>query len=223
MARPDTGARARLLDAALRIIREQGYSATSVDELCAAAGVTKGAFFHHYANKEALAVAAAEHWSETTGKFFEEAAYHSLPDPLDRFLGYIDCRKQILGREVPQFTCLVGTMVQEAYGSHPAIRAACDASISGHAETLEADIEAAMRLHGVTGISAESLALYTQAVIQGAFVLAKARGGPQIAAEMIDHLRHYVELLFGQAGAVQPATNAAKRQGDGHGNAKRRR
>jgi TetR/AcrR family transcriptional repressor of nem operon len=223
MARPDTGARARLLDAALRIIREQGYSATSVDELCAAAGVTKGAFFHHYANKEALAVAAADHWSETTGRFFETATYHSLSDPLDRFLGYIDFRKQILGREVPQFTCLVGTMVQEAYGSHPAIRAACDASISGHAEKLEADIEAAMRQHGVTGTSAESLALYTQAVIQGAFVLAKARGGPEIAAEMIDHLRRYIELLFGRVSAEQPDTGAAKRKGDGHGNAKRRR
>jgi TetR/AcrR family transcriptional repressor of nem operon len=223
MARPDTGARGKLLDAALRIIREQGYSATSVDELCTAAGVTKGAFFHHYANKEALAVAAADHWSETTGRLFETAPYHAHTDPLDRFLGYIDFRKQILGREVPQFTCLVGTMVQEAYGSHPAIRAACDASISGHAEKLEADIEAAMRQRGITGTSAKSLALYTQAVIQGAFVLAKAKGGPEIAAEMIDHLRCYIELLFSRGGAEQPVPSSGKREGDGHGNAKRRR
>ena len=53
-------ARAKLLRAALGVIRVKGYSATSVDELCAAAGVTKGAFFHHFATKEALAVAAAD-------------------------------------------------------------------------------------------------------------------------------------------------------------------
>jgi TetR/AcrR family transcriptional regulator, transcriptional repressor for nem operon len=42
---PPGGARSKLLDAAFSIIRQQGYAATSVDELCARAGVTKGAFF----------------------------------------------------------------------------------------------------------------------------------------------------------------------------------
>jgi len=40
---PKTDARTKLLEAALSVIRAKGYSATSVDELCAAAGVTKGA------------------------------------------------------------------------------------------------------------------------------------------------------------------------------------
>ena len=51
--------RARLLDAALTVIRAKGYADTTVDELCRAAGVTKGAFFHHFRSKEELAVAAA--------------------------------------------------------------------------------------------------------------------------------------------------------------------
>jgi len=46
--------------------------------------------------------------------------------------------------------------------------------------------------------TAASLALHTQAVLQGAFILAKARGGAQVAADTIDHLRRYVELLFNQ-------------------------
>jgi TetR/AcrR family transcriptional regulator, transcriptional repressor for nem operon len=208
MARPDTGAKEKLLNAALGVIRTQGYSATSVDTLCAAAGVTKGAFFHHFESKEALAVAAAQHWSQTTGEFFRQAPYHDHADPLDRLLGYIEFRKQIIGGELPQFTCLVGTMVQEAYGSHPAIREACEASIAGHAQTLEADIEAAMRNHGVSGtFTPKSLALYTQAVIQGAFVLAKAEGpqnGQAIARDCIDHLRRYVELLFGRRASQTP-------------------
>src|SRR5207302_7493676 len=47
-----TDARTRLLDAALSVIRARGYSATSVDELCAAAVFTKGAFFHHFKSKD---------------------------------------------------------------------------------------------------------------------------------------------------------------------------
>jgi len=106
--------------------------------------------------------------------------------------------KVLLQGGVPDFTCLVGTMVQETYETVPAIRAACERSITGHAETLEADIEAAMRARNMTPEwSAKSLALHTQAVIQGAFILAKATGGAEIAADSIDHLRRYIEMLFG--------------------------
>jgi TetR/AcrR family transcriptional repressor of nem operon len=52
-----------------------------------------------------------------------------------------------------------------------------------------------------TGWSAASLALHTQAVLQGAFVLAKTKGGPAIAEERVDHLNRYVRLLFAAPGA----------------------
>ncbi len=201
---PRDNARARLLQAALGLIRTKGYSATSVDELCAAAGVTKGAFFHHFDSKEALAVAAADFWSETTGALFAAAPYHAHDDPLDRILGYIDFRGQLLNGPVEAFTCLVGTMVQEVFATNPAIRTACLASIAGHAEALEADIAAAIARYGMRETSARSLALHTQAVLQGGFILAKATGGPQVAADSITHLKRYFELLFKGSGSTKP-------------------
>lgn len=187
----------KIIDSALSLIRERGYEATTVDELCAAAGVTKGAFFHHFKSKEELAVAAAQYWSAMTDEFFRNAPYHSKEDPLKRVLGYIAFRKAILQGEISQFTCLVGTMVQETYDTHPAIRDACQRSIFGHAEVLARDIELARKRHapGATWTS-RSLALHTQAVLQGAFILAKASGDPRVAADSIDHLYRYIELLF---------------------------
>lgn len=179
------------------LIREKGYSATSVEELCAQAGVTKGAFFHHFESKEALAVAAANRWSEISESFFQTAPYNQHRDPLDRILGYLDFRKAQLKGQVAEFTCLAGTMVQEVYRTHAGIREACDASISSHAAELEAEIAKAMKLYGIRAKwSAQSLALHTQAVLQGSFILAKAKGGPEVAAASLDHLRRYIELLF---------------------------
>lgn len=195
---PERGdARSRLLAAARELIRRQGFAATSVDDLCRAAGVTKGAFFHQFASKEGLGVSAAQSWTETTSAFFAAAPYHAHVDPLARLMGYLDFRAEIITGEIAAFTCLVGTLVQEVYGTSPAIRDACAASIFGHAETLEADIAAAMTERGVTGDwTAASLARHMQCVIQGAFVLAKAGNDPALARESLDHLKRYVACLL---------------------------
>lgn len=108
---------------------------------------------------------------------FETASYHDAADPLERLERYVAFRKQLIQGELPDFTCFVGTMAQEVYETSEAIRQACWNSISGHAETLVSDIEAALDQYKITEtFTAESLALHIQAVIQGAFILAKASG-----------------------------------------------
>ena len=204
-------AKAALLDAAVDVIRSQGLHATTVDDLCAEAGVTKGAFFHHFATKEALAVAAADHWSTVTGALFAAAPYHDHEDPADRVLGYLDFRASLISGAPAAYTCLVGTMTQEAFDTNPAVRDACAASMFGHAETLEADFIAALTAAAVgndvdaaepdapadTARAAASLARHTQAVLQGAFVLSKAANDPALVIESIDHLRRYLECVLG--------------------------
>jgi len=193
-------ARNKLLVAARDVIRQKGFSATSVDELCHVAGVTKGAFFHHFKSKEALGVAVADYWSETTSILFAEAPYHKADTPLGRVLAYIDFRKAIMSGEISEWTCLVGTLSQEIYETAPAIRQACAASIFGHADTLVADIQAAIdALDAPPNISAVSLARHTQAVLQGAFILAKASGDETIAHDSADHLKRYIQLLFSKS------------------------
>lgn len=190
-------ARVQLLDAAIDVIRAQGYSATTVDDLCAAAGVTKGAFFHHFDTKAALAVAAAEHWSTTTGELFASADYHQGATPTERVLGYVDFRRNLIGDNPATFSCLVGTMTQETFATYPDIRDACGDSILGHAKLLEADIDAALTAQAkADGITAASLAVHTQVVIQGAFILSKAANDPSLATDSIDHLHRYLTTLL---------------------------
>lgn len=204
------GTRDRLLDAAITLFRARGYEGASVESLCAAAGVTKGAFFHHFRSKEDLALAAAAQFVIWLEALFDRAGWRDHSDPRDRLLAYVDTRIAILGGDVPRFTCLLGALVQDTYGTHPAIRAACEAGIRGHGAMLEADIAAAMHARDLSGFTVESLALHIQAVVQGAFVLAKATGGPAPAAEALRHLRRYLELLFAPTAAPEAAGAAPR-------------
>ena len=194
-ASPD--AKTRLLDAALHVIRAKGYSATRVEDICNAAGLTKGGFFHHFASKEDLALSAARHFTERSDAAFASAPYQAVVDPLQRLLAYVDFRIAMIDGDFADFTCLFGTMVQETYDTVPAIRDACHTGIRSHAADVARIIAEAKRRHAPRARwSADGLALHIQGAVQGAFVLAKAGQDPRMATDSLRHLRRYIELLF---------------------------
>ena len=187
----------RLLDAALQAVRTKGYAATTVDDICHQAGVTKGSFFHHFKSKDELALAAVAHWDTMTEDLFAAAPYRRLPDPLDRLLGYVDFRAAILRGEPSQYTCLLGTLVQETYATHPEIRAAADRGLSAHIAELTRDIEAARQRYAPNASwTADSVGTFIQTVLQGSFIFAKARESPDVVRENLAHLRRYLNVLF---------------------------
>jgi AcrR family transcriptional regulator len=54
---------AALLDAAFELFAEQGFGATSIPEICERAGLTKGAFYSNFANKDSLFLALLDRYS----------------------------------------------------------------------------------------------------------------------------------------------------------------
>lgn len=196
---PNRSAREKLIEAAIATVRYKGFAATSVDEICQTAGVTKGAFFHHFPSKEALGVAAAGAWTDIAEqRIFTLPDWVRIADPLERLIGHIEFRLSMLDGPAEDFTCFVGTMVQESYNSSDPIRAACDASITAYAKRLAEDIQPAIEKYGARGADALGLAYHVQAVLQGAFIMAKAKGDPQIARDSVAHLKRYVVMLFGR-------------------------
>ena len=67
----------KLLDAMISVVRARGYNATRVEDVCEAAGLTKGSFFHHFKSKDELALAAIAHWNQAA-RVFASASYHDL-------------------------------------------------------------------------------------------------------------------------------------------------
>src|SRR5216683_394404 len=87
----------KLVDAGVNLMRSRGFNATTVDAICAAAGVTKGGFFHYFKSKEDLATAAVIRFHELKAKQFAEAPFRRLADPLRRVFGLLDFAKEASG------------------------------------------------------------------------------------------------------------------------------
>ena len=192
-----THAKTKLLQAALRVIRTKGYAATTVDDLCATAGVSKDSFFHHFKSKDGLALAAVEHFSTMAAGLFASAPYHQSADPLERLLGYVDFRASLLSGELPDYTCLLGTLVQETYDTHPDIRIACDRALSRHIAELTRDVALARQRHCPNAEwTAESVGTFMQSVLQGSFIFAKSTQSPVVIRDCLTHLRRYLQMLF---------------------------
>jgi TetR/AcrR family transcriptional repressor of nem operon len=197
--RDSTETRGKLLAAARDVIRAKGYTAASVDDICAAAGLTKGSFFHHFDSKEALGIAAVEAFEAMAETLFGAAPYQASEDPRERIFGYVDLRIAMLTGEISQYTCLIGTTVQEIYQTHPALRATCDRMLSEHVGMLTRDLAAAKaRYAPAAPWKPESVGYFMQCVLQGGFIFTKAQQNASVAVASLRHLRAYLETLLGQ-------------------------
>lgn len=70
----------RILDAATTHFADRGYATASVDEVAQAAGVTRGAVYHHYASKPQLFAAVAAAQQQSVAEAIVAATARSAPD-----------------------------------------------------------------------------------------------------------------------------------------------
>jgi TetR/AcrR family transcriptional repressor of nem operon len=193
----DSLTRNKLLDAAQELMLTKGYVATSVEEVCQAAGLTKGSFFHYFPGKEDLGIAVAQRFCDLQRQVFEAAPYRRRTDPLDRVFGHVDFLLEMTRSPLASQGCLLGTFVQELSQTHPNIRATCAAGFEEAAADLQRDLEAARAKHTPqANWDAKSLALHLLAVVQGAIILAKARQDRTVMPDCLEHFKSYLHAVF---------------------------
>lgn len=187
--------RKKLLTAARALMLAQGFAATSLDQICEKAGLTKGCFFHYFDGKEALGKALLSEWAQSL-EDGRSALFGDAPDPLDRVYHYIDsfaalAREGSLGKG-----CLLGVFAGEL-ADVPQIRQACAEGFKAWSAPLARELEAARKKRAPRArFDAAALADHFVALIEGAILVAKARKDPAVIVAGARQYRDYVARLF---------------------------
>lgn len=193
--------RERILRTAQGLILEKGYAGTSLADIVGALGVTKGAFFHHFAGKDELARALIERYAERDHFVFADLARRAdalSDDPVQAALLFVSLFEELVAqRERPVRGCLFAAYVYQQGQFAPEVRSFVHATFDDWVGLFEAKLAAAIAARPPRApVTARELAEMMVALIEGAVILGRVFDDPKALARQARLFRQYLKLLF---------------------------
>ncbi len=215
----------RILDAAEPLVTANGFAGTSIDDILKSAGLTKGAFFHHFKNKADLARELIERHARRDVALFEELeaeAEKKSQDPLERTIHFLEGFEQYASSFVkPSIDappgCMYAAYTYESMQFEPAIRDFIADSLRRWTSIYVRNFQDVLdRYEPALPVTARQLAEMIVAIIQGGLVLGRAYNDTRMTARQSEQFRNYLKLLFvprdRDPAAKKPARKATDRR-----------
>ena len=194
--------RKRLLQAAFQEIHRSGFRSADLDAILAKAGVTKGALYHHFDNKEALGYAVAD-------EIIASKVYQKWVQPLRNTENPIDVlirifRSESLKREDVQRGCYLLNLSEEMSGLDEGFRKRTARIYKDwHDAMAEALREGQKRRVVRNDINATETATFLMAAWEGYAVLGKNSQDPRILRSGQRSVIRLLESLRGKGGRTK--------------------
>lgn len=189
--------RDKLIAVARRLILERGFSAMSVNDVCVAAGVTKGSFFHHFDSKETLGEAVLGEFWQSVQDRQESAAYRSAATPVARLLGYIDHAMDTYQHPDLRSGCLLAVYVSELRETHPGLYHKCIPHfLSWKSDFVQLLRDAIAQRPSTEQLDTAGWAEFYISTLEGALILSKALDDPQVITRVLTLYRNQLASLL---------------------------
>lgn len=195
LKRQPEATRNKLIEATGSLITKRGFNATTVDDICAEAGVTKGSFFHHFKNKDDIGEAVVRAWGEF-GRVTYAKASEKPGGPLAEIHAIFDIMEG-LTRQFTPCVCAVGMMSQEMSREHPPLRAACSSQLEVWTDNMRSRLKAAKeQFKTTTDFDPDEVAWFLNSIWQGSMLIAKTRQEQEMIRTNLKLARNYVDGFF---------------------------
>ena len=197
----EVSTRDRILNAAEGLVIRHGFNATTLEAILGEAGASKGAFFHHFASKEALGNALVERYANADAavleRFMGEAEALS-DDPADQIVSFVRLYEEA-AHDIANYQpgCLFVSFIYERGPGSPRDEDLILESIELWRDRILEKLELAAETRPrLSEVDLSALADMVFSTFEGGFILARATDEPDHLRRQLAHLRHYLELLL---------------------------
>ncbi|WP_095590702.1 TetR/AcrR family transcriptional regulator [Actibacterium ureilyticum] len=193
--------RTRIMDVAEAAVLAKGFEATSIEEIVAATGITKGGFFYHFPDKNALGQALLERYIVAEDALLADIgdkARALTDDPLQMMLVYMKLLADLIA-DMPNGHpgCLIAAAVYQERLFSPEVRALNrDALLRWRGLFLDMLQAIEAEYPKRDDVPLEHVADMVSAVVDGGIILSKALSEPKATSQQVLLYRSYVKLLF---------------------------
>lgn len=190
--------REKILQAAANLIALKGYHDTKLEEILDAAQVTKGAFFHHFRDREDLGFAVLG-WHMERRRQMLNAIEQELPlaehaDPLQKVFRRLDGIQEMVRRRAGKGGCIIGNMSTALSDCHNGFRKRLAECFDEMAQEFLPQLEAAARQNRmIRRVNISELARYIVTVIEGAIMQARTLGDATLLPSQLAFLKEHLK------------------------------
>ena len=193
--------RTRILDAAEGLVERNGFAATSVDQILAASGSSKGAFFHHFDSKRALASALVDRYVDADLAQLRRGldAADGIDDPVERVLAFLAHYERWADELVSEDSaCLYIAVLTERDLLDDATSASVERAVRTWREEFAALLRPALRQTHTVDVDIEALADHVFATFEGGYLLCRSLRSAEPMRAQLRVLRQLVAALLGR-------------------------
>jgi len=193
--------RTRIMDIAEAAILQKGFGGTSIDEIIAEAGLTKGGFFYHFPDKGALAKALLERYREQEDAMLDDLfarAAELHDDPLHAFLIGLKLFAELMEElETTNPGCLLATYTYAERLFDNEIHALNREIVLGWRRRFRTALDQIATIYPPRDpVDLDALADMVSTTVEGGIVMSRAVKEPGILPAQVMLLRSYIKLLF---------------------------
>lgn len=193
------------MDEAQALILDHGFGATTVDAIIQKAGVSKGAFFHHFPSKSALGYELVKRYAEADAKHLQTTLDKSeglSKDPLQQLLIFVKLFEQEMDAlDEPFPGCLFASYCyQSELFDDNILTLIRESMITWRKRVLEKLEVISEKYPPKEEVELESLADMLLVIFEGAFVMSQSLQETKIIARQLSHYHTYLSLLFDSNG-----------------------
>jgi len=201
MASKGEQTRTLILDTAQALILDHGYAGVSIDQIIRQLEVTKGAFFHHFKNKNELGRALIRRYATNNVELLENhlaRARKLSDDPLQQFLIFVGLYEEMFEELSEPFPgCLIASYVYELQQFDDDVKPIVNEEFLLSRKELTALIDRiAKKYPPRLPIDTSALADNFMAVFEGAFILSKSLDESEITVKQLGLYKKFISLLF---------------------------